>query len=97
MLAHVNPWLIYSWLGSLVIADIAAFVSAIGCFASRRRQRWLAVLAGLAIVLGSWVAHLAIYDGAGADWIAVLAVSPPVLGVISLIRWSLLSNDDTSA
>ena len=97
MLAQINPWVIYSWFGSLVVADLVALVAIIGCFAARRRRTWLAVIAILAIVLGTWVAWTTIAHMPGiAESVIFLSVAPPILGIISLIHWIFFTREHTS-
>jgi hypothetical protein len=95
ILAHSNVVLLVPALFAvLTAANLTALASLIGCFATRRRQTWLAVLAVVAIVLGvgSLVAWLVVARepiatvSGNAAWIA-----PCVLGIMSLIRWGSLS------
>ena len=97
MLAHVDPWFIYSWLGALILANGGALVSIICCLSTSRRRMWIAIVALIAILLGAWVAWIAIQDGAGLDRIGLASVAPPILGLASLIRWGLLRSEHSVA
>ena len=98
MLAQINPWVFHSFLGAFVVANLAAYVAVIGCFATRRRRTWLAVLATVAILLGSWPAWIRIAQMPNATplW-TWLSVAPPILGIISLIHWKFFTHEHPPA
>ena len=92
MLAHVSPFLIFTFWGLLIASTVSSLSACGGSFFSRRRHRWV-FAAGLAgIVVGSWVAYEAVQDGAFRhwSWFTGVALAPVVFGVAALVRWSFL-------
>ncbi len=93
ILAHVSPVLIFTFWGLLCASFLAGASACIGAFLSRQRRIWF-LLCGLGSLLtGSWVAYVAAQAGAFSswDWFAFVSVAPLCLGVITIVRWTLLS------
>jgi hypothetical protein len=92
MLAHVSPVLIFTFWGVLIVAIVGGISACAGSFFSRRRRHWFLVGGLVSIAAGSWLAYVAVQDGALRDWswFTFVALAPVLLGVVTLVRWSLL-------
>ena len=92
MLAHVSPVLVFTFWGVLIASIVGGVSVCAGSFLSRQRRRWLLAGGLISIALGSWLAYVAVQDGALRDWswFTFVAFAPLLLGVVTLARWSLL-------
>ncbi len=73
----------------------AGILACVGAFRSRRRHRWILVASLLAIFVGGWLnyRYQAVLWSATSEalWFTLLGVAPVPLGIVSLVRWSLLT------
>lgn len=92
MLAHApNLFLIGGFYALILLSLVSGAVACAGCFLSRRRHRWLLVTGLVNLVAGAWIAYMVIWGRAqGATWFTVLGLSPLLLGVVVLLRFSAL-------
>jgi hypothetical protein len=92
MFAHApNLFLIGGFYALLLISHVTGAVACAGCFLSHRRHRWLLVTGFGNLLAGTWIACMVMWGGAqGAAWFTVLGLSPLLLGVVVLLRFSIL-------
>lgn len=86
MIAHVSPFLIFGFLGCLVLGNLAGLIAVIGSFISHRRRIGLLWTAWLSVALGASASAMYFDDGGGWDWMLAFCVAPAILGTVSLIR-----------
>ena len=96
MLAHVDPTLIYTFWGLLLISAVTGLFACVGSFSIPYRRRSFLVAGAISLITGVWIASAAVEDGAlrHISWFTFVSAAPAFLGSIAIVRWCFLKKEE---